>query len=276
MTTAKKITDTDVLLGHKERNRIMKRNKEDVMENIFNKEEGDEEAPEKKEDEKQSPPQENINNFGIPNTPFNFNTDIQYITIIGHVEGHNVLPPQNKTTKYEHIIPQLIAVQENDQIKGVLTILNTVGGDVEAGLAISELIATISKPTVSIVLGGGHSIGVPLATASDYSFLAESATMTIHPIRTNGLVIGAEQTFNYFKKMQDRIINFICRTAKVDRKVIIDLMNATDEIANDVGTILIGKEAVDIGLINEVGGITQAIDKLRSMIEEKDKKNLEK
>ncbi len=253
----------------------MKKIKEDVMKNIFDTEEGEEETPEKPE-ESQQPAQENINNFGSPNNPFNFNTDIQYITIIGHIEGHNILPPQNKTTKYEHIIPQLIAVQENDQVKGVLTILNTVGGDVEAGLAISELIATISKPTVSIVLGGGHSIGVPLATASDYSFLAESATMTIHPIRTNGLVIGAEQTYNYFKKMQDRIINFICRTAKVDRKVIIDLMNATDEIANDVGTILIGKEAVDIGLINEVGGITQAIEKLKNMIDENNKKNEEK
>lgn len=249
----------------------MKDKKEEIMKNIYNEDEGEDQTPEKKEDQHSS--QDNITSLGIPNNPFNFNTDIQYITVIGHIEGHNILPARNKTTKYEHIIPQLIASQENDQIKGVLIILNTVGGDVEAGLAISELIATISKPTVSIVLGGGHSIGVPLATASDYSFIAETATMTIHPIRTNGLVIGAEQTYNYFKKMQDRIIKFICRTTKVKREKIIELMNATDEIANDIGTILIGKEAVDIGLINEVGGITHSIKKLKEMIEENEKKD---
>lgn len=227
---------------------------------------------EEKKDEdnkdKQIEPKDNINSFGMPNSPFGFQTDIQYISIIGHIEGHNVLPSQNKTTKYEHIIPQLIAVEENPQIKGLLTVLNTVGGDVEAGLAIAELISTIAKPTVSIVLGGGHSIGVPLATASDYSFIAETATMTLHPIRYNGLVIGAEQTYNYFRKMQDRVIDFIVRNAKVEKSKIIDLMNETDEIANDVGTILIGKEAVNIGLINEVGGLNQALNKLRSLTKE--------
>lgn len=214
--------------------------------------------------------EENINEFGITNAPFNFSTEIQYMSIIGHIEGHNVLPSQNKTTKYEHIIPQLIAVEENPKIKGLLTVLNTVGGDVEAGLAIAELIATISKPTVSIVLGGGHSIGAPLATASDYSFIAESATMTLHPIRMNGLVISAEQTFNYFRKMQERIVDFIVRTSNIDKKVVVALMNETDEMANDIGTILIGKEAVDIGLINEVGGLNRALQKLREMIKEKE------
>lgn len=231
----------------------------------FTSEEENEEDKEKNKDE-ESTPQDNVNNFGVLNSPFNFDTDIQYINIIGHIEGHNVLPSQNKSTKYEHIIPQLIAVEENPRVKGLLIILNTVGGDVEAGLAIAELISTLSKPTVSIVLGGGHSIGVPLATASEYSFIAETATMTLHPIRYNGLVIGAEQTYNYFRKMQDRIINFIVRTTNVERSTIIALMNETDEIANDVGTILVGKEAVDIGLINEVGGLKQALAKLKGMI----------
>lgn len=160
---------------------------------------------------------QNIDDFGVITNAFNFQSDIQYLTIIGNIEGHNVLPPNNKTTKYENIIPQLVAIEENPKIKGLLTILNTVGGDVEAGLAIAELITTLSKPTVSLVLGGGHSIGIPLATASDYSFIAESATMTLHPIRMTGLVIGAEPTYDYFRKMQDRIIDFIVRTSKADR-----------------------------------------------------------
>lgn len=211
-------------------------------------------------------PQENIDNFGSIGNAFQFNSSIQYLNIIGHIEGHNLLPSQNKSTKYEHIIPQLVAVEENPSIKGLLVILNTVGGDVEAGLAISELIASISKPTVSLVLGGGHSIGIPLATSTGYSFIAETATMTLHPIRMTGLVIGAEQTFNYFRKMQERIIDFIIRTSKADRKTVVKLMNKSDDIAADIGTILVGKEAVDIGLINQVGGLEQALKKLRSMI----------
>ncbi|QXM06092.1 ClpP family protease [Crassaminicella indica] len=204
-----------------------------------------------------------IGNHGVPDMPSN----IHYLTIIGHIEGHMVAPPQNKSTKYEHIIPQLIAVEENPKIKGMLTVLNTVGGDVEAGLAIAEMISSISKPTVSLVLGGGHSIGVPLATASDYSFIAKTATMTIHPIRMNGLVIGVPQTFKYFQKMQERIIQFITRTSKVPRKEIVRLMSETDEIANDVGTILIGNEAVEVGLIDEVGGLKAAMMKLKEMIQ---------
>lgn len=208
---------------------------------------------------------ENITNVGTHDIP-SMSSNIHYLTIIGHIEGHAVAPPQNKSTKYEHIIPQLIAVEENPKIDGMITILNTVGGDVEAGLAIAELIASISKPTVSLVLGGGHSIGVPLATASNYSYIAQTATMTIHPIRMNGLVIGVPQTFKYFQKMQERIIQFITRTSKVSRNVIVDLMTETDEIANDVGTILIGKEAVDIGLIDEVGGLDAAMRKLKELI----------
>ena len=193
--------------------------------------------------------------------------NIHTLTIIGHIEGHMIAPPQNKSSKYEHIIPQLVAVEESSNIEGLLIILNTVGGDVEAGLAISELICSLSKPKVTLVIGGGHSIGVPLATAGDYSFIAPTATMTIHPIRMNGLIIGIPQTFEYFLKMQERIVNFVLRTSKINRNVFVQLMRATDKLANDVGTILIGKEAVEYGLIDEVGGLDKAMSKLKELIE---------
>ena len=209
-----------------------------------------------------------VDDFGAIRNVFRFDTDIQYLTIIGSVEGHMVLPPQNKTTKYENIIPQLVAVEENPQVKGLLVILNTVGGDVEAGLALAEMISTLSKPTVSLVLGGGHSIGVPLATAADHSFIAESATMTLHPIRMSGLVIGAEQTYEYFRRMQDRIVDFIVRTSRADRDTILRLMSSTSEMANDVGTILYGREAVESGLIDEMGGLKEALKKLKEMVGE--------
>jgi ATP-dependent protease ClpP protease subunit len=211
-------------------------------------------------------PKANIDNFGAINNAFNFQSDIQYLTIIGNIEGHIVLPPNNKTTKYENIIPQLVAIEENPNIKGLLSILNTVGGDVEAGLALAELVTTLSKPTVSLVLGGGHSIGIPLATASHYSFIAESATMTLHPIRMTGLVIGAEPTYDYFRKMQDRVLDFIVRTSRANRSQLEQLMNATDNMAADIGTILVGHEAVEIGLIDEVGGLNKALAKLKEMI----------
>jgi ATP-dependent protease ClpP protease subunit len=228
-----------------------------------------------KKDEKAKPEEtseikKTIDDFGAINNAFDFRSDIQYLTIIGSIEGHSVLPPQDKTTKYENIIPQLIAVEENKHIKGLLTVLNTVGGDVEAGLAIAELIATLTKPTVSLVLGGGHSIGIPLATASKYSFIAESATMTMHPIRLTGLVIGAQQTYEYFRRMQQRVVDFIVRTSKADLDTVNHYMNATGNMANDVGTILYGKEAVKIGLIDEVGGLKDALKKLRSMINEQE------
>lgn len=201
---------------------------------------------------------------------------VQILPIIGQVEGHMVLPPQTKSTKYEHVIPQLIAMEQNDKVKGVLIVLNTVGGDVEAGLAISEMISSLSKPTVSIVIGGGHSIGVPLATSSDYSFITPSATMIIHPIRMNGFVIGVAQTFNYFKKMQERIDNFIIRTSRIDGNELKKMMLKSDELLNDMGTILIGKQAVECGLIDEVGGIKDAIEKLNELMKEKeDEKDLE-
>ncbi|MBU3135700.1 ATP-dependent Clp protease proteolytic subunit [Clostridium gasigenes] len=198
---------------------------------------------------------------------------VQILPIIGQIEGHMVLPPQTKATKYEHVIPQLISIEQNEKVKGVLIVLNTVGGDVEAGLAISEMISSLSKPTVSIVIGGGHSIGVPLATSSNYSFITPSATMIIHPIRMNGFVIGVAQTFNYFKKMQERIDDFIIRTSQIDGDELRKMMLKSDELLNDMGTILIGKQAVECGLINEVGGIKNAIDKLNELIKQKEEKN---
>ncbi|NLV75545.1 MAG: Clp protease [Tissierellia bacterium] len=206
--------------------------------------------------------------MGIPNIP-DFQNPIQFLTIIGEIEGHSLSPSDKKTTKYEHIIPLLIATVQDPKIKGIFIMLNTVGGDVEAGLALAEMIYSIDKPKVSLVLGGGHSIGVPLATAADYSFIVPTAAMTIHPIRTTGLVIGVPQTFRYFEKMQQRIINFILRTSNIDRKKLIQLMYSTDELANDIGTILIGKEAVDYGLIDEVGGFSYALKKLNSLIDDK-------
>ncbi|WP_270474977.1 ClpP family protease [Clostridium cochlearium] len=196
---------------------------------------------------------------------------IYVLPIIGQVEGHAAVPPQNKSTKYEHVIPQLVNIEMDDKIEGVLVILNTVGGDVEAGLAIAEMIGSLSKPTVSLVIGGGHSIGVPLATASNYSFISPTATMIVHPIRMNGLVLGVPQTFEYFNKMQDRIIEFIVRTSKIDKETIKDMMIKTDNLLNDMGTILIGKEAVECGLIDEIGGIKEALSKLEELIEDKTK-----
>lgn len=197
--------------------------------------------------------------------------NIHCLNIIGQIEGHMILPPQDKTTKYEHVIPQLVSVEEDNEVDGLLILLNTVGGDVEAGLAIAELVAGMKKPTVSLVLGGGHSIGVPLAVSSDYSFIAPSATMTIHPMRVNGLVIGVAQTFDYMQKMQDRIINFITAHSKIDYPTFRKLMLETGEIANDVGTILFGEKAVECGLIDGVGTLSDALEKLYCMIDKKRK-----
>ena len=202
---------------------------------------------------------QDIKQMGVPNMPSNSPKEIQCITIIG---GN----PQKKSTKYEHIIPLLYSVEESDEIKGILVILNTVGGDVEAGLAMAELINSISKKVVTLVLGGSHSIGVPLATAGDYSYIAPSATMIVHPIRTNGLVIGINESFEYFKKMQERIDEFITRTSNIEREKLSELMHAKDELITDVGSVLIGKEAVECGLINEVGGLKEALTKLRELI----------
>ena len=205
----------------------------------------------------------------------NKNGNIYCLTIIGQIEGHMVLSPQTKSTKYEHILPQLVWVEENDDIDGMIVLLNTVGGDVEAGLAISEMIATMKKPTVSLVLGGGHSIGVPLAVSSKKSFIAPSATMTIHPMRINGTVIGAPQTFLYMDKMQERIVEFVTRNSHISKEKFLKLMLDTDEIANDIGTVLFGNEAVECGLIDSVGGLDDALNALYKMIKE-EKSNSEK
>lgn len=190
---------------------------------------------------------------------------IYCMSIIGEIEGHTVLPPQSKTTKYEHVIPQLVKVEEDSQIDGLLLLLNTMGGDVEAGLAIAELIASMSKPTVSIVLGGGHSIGVPLAVSARYSLIVPSAAMTVHPIRMNGTVIGVSQTFRYFNKVQERLTDFVVRCSNIQESRFLSLMMETKKIANDVGTILFGEEAVECGLIDQVGGIADAMKKIREM-----------
>ncbi len=189
----------------------------------------------------------NIEDLGSVETK-NPRGNIHCLNIIGQVEGHMVLPPQNKTTKYEHVLPQLIAIEENPEIDGLMVLLNTVGGDVEAGLAIAEMIAVMSKPTVSLVLGGGHSIGVPLAVATDYSFIAPTATMTVHPLRMNGVVIGVMQTFQYFQNMQDRIIDFVVSNSNISYDKFKQLMLTTDEIANDVGSILFAKRRLNTDL----------------------------
>lgn len=192
---------------------------------------------------------------------------IHCLTIIGQIEGHNVLPPQNKTTKYEHVIPQLVAIEESKDIDGVLVLLNTAGGDVEAGLAIAEVLAGLKKPTVSIVLGGGHSIGIPLAVATKHSFIARSASMTVHPVRTNGLTLGVPQTFEYFRKMQDRITTFVSSNSNIPHRRYNELAMNTQELVLDVGTILEGEEAVEEGLIDEVGTVRDALDCLYKMID---------
>lgn len=191
------------------------------------------------------------------------------MTIIGQIEGHMQLPPQNKTTKYEHIIPQLVAAEQNSKLEGMLVILNTVGGDVEAGLAIAEMIASMSKPTVTLVLGGGHSIGVPIAVASNYSYIAETATMTIHPVRLTGLVIGVPQTFEYLDKMQERVIKFVTRHSAITDEKFKELMFSKGNLTRDIGTNVVGPDAVEYGMINEVGGIGKAIQKLNELIEER-------
>ena len=189
---------------------------------------------------------------------------IQCLSIIGQIEGHQILPEDAKTTKYEHVLPLIAAVEESPEIKGRLILLNTMGGDVEAGLAIAELIAGMKKPTASLVLGGGHSIGVPLAVAAKRSFIAPSAAMTIHPVRINGVVIGVPQTYNYFSRIQERIVGFVTSHSKVCREDYIRLMTNTDELANDVGSIIHGERAVSLGLIDSLGTLSDALAYLHS------------
>lgn len=197
--------------------------------------------------------------------------NIHCLTIIGQIEGHYILPAQNKTTKYEHVIPQLIAIDSNPDIRGLIIILNTVGGDVEAGLAIAELIAGMKTPTVSLVLGGGHSIGVPLAVSAKRSFIAPSATMTVHPVRMNGVVLGVPQTLSYFDKMQERITNFVTTNSQISPDKFKELMMKTGELIMDVGTVLDGESAVEVGLIDQLGGLKEVNQYLESVIEESER-----
>ena len=194
---------------------------------------------------------------------------IHCMSIIGQIEGHYTLPEGQKATKYEHIVPMLFSVEESEDIDGLLIILNTMGGDVEAGLAIAELIASMKKPTVSLVLGGGHSIGVPLAVCAKKSFIVPSATMTIHPVRISGTVVGSPQTFYYFEKMQQRITKFVCDHSRISEKAFTDLMLRTDQIATDTGSIIDGNEATSYGLIDKIGGLCDALDELKNLISQK-------
>ena len=206
-------------------------------------------------------PENNADKDGALST----DTRIHCLSIIGQIEGHYLLPEGQKATKYEHIIPELVEIEESREIDGLLIILNTMGGDVEAGLAIAEMIASMKKPTVSLVLGGGHSIGVPLATAAKRSFIVPSATMTIHPVRVNGVVLGAPQTFHYFEEMQKRIVKFICEHSSSTPDIIRELMMRPDELATDIGSIIEGREAVEYGIIDEVGGLSDALAALKAM-----------
>ena len=210
----------------------------------------------------------NENNTDYGNVKTNKNgISIECMTVIGQVEGHYLLPENQKTTKYEHMIPTIVEIEQSEEVEGLLIILNTVGGDVEAGLALAEMIAGMSKPTVSLVVGGGHSIGVPLAVSAKRSFIVPSATMTVHPVRITGLVVGAPQTYTYFKKMQDRITDFIVGHSNCSKDDFESLLMTKEDIATDVGSIIEGKQAVELGLIDKVGGLSDALDHLREMIE---------
>jgi ATP-dependent protease ClpP protease subunit len=226
------------------------------------------EQPGPSEENRKSAVTETIVQLGQTSVPAS-ESNVFCLTIIGQIEGHLILPPQNKTTKYEHVIPQLIAAEQNAKIEGLLIVLNTVGGDVEAGLAIAEMISSLTKPTVTLVLGGGHSIGVPIAVSANRSFIAETATMTIHPIRMNGLVIGVPQTFDYLEKMQERVTRFVTRHSSITEETFKQLMFKTGELTRDIGTTVIGQDAVRHGLIDAVGGVGEALHELNRRILER-------
>lgn len=228
--------------------------------------------PQGNEDSRKKGLVDTIQQLGQTSVATSPDSNIHCLTIIGQIEGHMQLPPQNKTTKYEHLIPQLVAIEQNPKIEGLLLVLNTVGGDVEAGLAIAEMIASLSKPTVSLVLGGGHSIGVPIAVSADYSFIAPSATMIVHPVRLTGLVINVVESFEYLEKMQDRVVNFVVNHSRISEEKFRELMLKVGELTRDVGTNVVGTKAVEYGLMDEVGGIAQAMRKLEELIK-KSKEN---
>ncbi len=245
--------------------------KESAKKNQYRYSESNDEGTQENEQEFSSEQQKQITESGSVTTRNNGHT-VHCLTIIGQIEGHYILPSQNKTTKYEPVIPQIVAVEEDPQIDGLLMLLNTVGGDVEAGLALAELVAGMKKPTVSLVLGGGHSIGVPLAVAAKRSFIAESASMTIHPVRMNGLVLGIPQTLEYFQRMQDRITNFVTQNSNITKERFTTLAMNTQELVMDVGSVLDGPDAVEEGLIDSLGSLSDAMDCLNRMIEREKKK----
>jgi len=236
------------------------------IQNIKNQNSESEQDGTEENQEQEAVQTEHIKEMGSVTMP-NAKHVIHCLNIIGQVEGHYILPPQNKTTKYEHIIPALVAIEQDRSIEGLVIILNTVGGDVEAGLAIAELVAGMKTPTVSLVVGGGHSIGVPLAVCAKRSFIVPSATMTIHPVRMNGLVLGVPQTFSYFDKMQERIVRFVCDNSNMSPERFRQLMMETGELMTDVGSVIDGETAVREGLIDELGGLSDAIECLYDMIE---------
>lgn len=236
--------------------------------NSLNKTEKEQVEVEKIKQETEELKDEKIEKYGqVVMESDEFSDKIHLLTIIGEIEGHENLPSNTKSTKYEHILPQLASIESSKKIEGVLILINTVGGDVSAGLALAEMIASLSKPTVSLVIGDSHSIGVPLAVATDYSFIVPSGTMIIHPVRMSGTVIGAPQTYDYFKLIQDRIVTFIANHSETTKQRIEDMMLSTGILTKDLGTILVGEEAVKAGVINEVGGIRQAMEKIHEMIE---------
>ena len=224
--------------------------------------------PQKKNRLKKGTAADNIQELGSSEVP-TVKSNVHVMTIIGQIEGHMILPPNNKSTKYEHVMPQLVAIEQSNEIEGLMLLLNTVGGDVEAGLAIAEMIASMSKPSVSIVLGGGHSIGVPIAVSATHSFIVESASMTIHPIRLTGLVIGAQSSFDYLEKMQERVNKFVVGHSSVSEAKWRELLYKTGELSRDIGTSVVGKDAVKYGLIDSVGGISDAMIKLQELIKAK-------
>lgn len=223
--------------------------------------------------EEQNKPTERLEDFGAGLTKTDRGT-IYTLTIIGQIEGHQALPETVKTTKYEHVLPLLATIEESEEIDGLLLLLNTVGGDIEAGLAISELISSMKKPTVSLVLGGGHSIGIPLAVSAKVSMIAPSASMMIHPVRMSGVVVGAPATYHYFQRIQEQIADFVTENSHISKECFLDYMMATGQIATDVGTIVYGKEAVESGLIDRLGGLHDALDTLHTMISTKKKGNM--
>lgn len=242
--------------------------REETEKQSVEKQEGkDDQNLEKQNMEKQERQEEQIEKTG--QMTLDSDTHIHLLNIIGEIEGHECLPSNSKTTKYEHVIPQLAAVEDSKEIEGLLVLINTVGGDVESGLAIAEMIASLSKPSVSLVLGGSHSIGVPLAVSADYSFIVPTGTMMIHPVRMTGLIIGVAQTFDYFQKIQDRIAGFITSHCSISEERLLELMLETGELTKDVGSVLVGEQAVKEGVICQVGGIKDAFVKLKDMILER-------